>query len=84
MRTLVGLLLVGAAASAFYFGVSGMIVSARMSRGLFPYDPLSIYVHALWFVAAALSGWAGARVLRDGYLDRLVRGRGLTPAPRRS
>ena len=37
--------------------------------------------HARWFAIIALTGWASVRLLGGGILGRLVRGRGLTPAP---
>jgi hypothetical protein len=39
------------------------------------------YVHAALFAGIAVTGWISARLLSDGIVGRLVRGRGLTPEP---
>ncbi|HEX2208445.1 MAG TPA: hypothetical protein VHG93_12235 [Longimicrobium sp.] len=81
MRTLIGLILTGAAGWALAVGVL-LLTTASAARRYPEAHPLPLppwYVLAGWFAAAAIAGWMGVRLLNRGILGRLVRGRGFTP-----
>jgi hypothetical protein len=86
MRTLVGLILLGIA--LMLLAGELMALSNPLDTGLSndagPYGPAAPwYVHAGWFAVIAVMMWTSLRLLDRGYLGRLARGRGLTPAPER-
>ncbi|HEX6041058.1 hypothetical protein [Longimicrobium sp.] len=86
MRTLTGLLLL---MLAMLLGLVEAIaladpVGTRMANDAAPFGPAEPwYVHAAWIAVICLMTGVAARLLDGGIVGRLVRGRGLTPAPRR-
>lgn len=86
MRTLVGLTLLGIALMLLAGEVMALSnpVDTGPSNDINPFGPpVPWYVHAGWFAVIAVMGWISLRLLDRGYLGRLARGRGLTPAPER-
>lgn len=84
MRTLTGLILSVAAYMLIVFELQALAdpFTARLggTPGPLPADP-AWYQHALWLTVLLVMGCAGAWLLNGGILGRLVRGRGLSPAP---
>lgn len=85
MKTVIGvILLVLAGVLAIFQGAAMLEPSVvRIAYDPDPTLPGPPWQHHVKVLAAiALAAWAGIRFLRGGILDRLVRGRGITPAPR--
>jgi hypothetical protein len=87
MRTFVGLIGLG---MALMLLVGELMTLADPQAGFEMANAADIYVatspwyvHAGWFAVIAVMGWISLRLLDRGYLGRLARGRGLTPAPER-
>lgn len=83
MRTLAGLtfsiaacLLLGSMLSL----LSDPAGTAERTR-VYPFAPPPWQFSISAVLVAALMGWLAVRLLRPGIVGRLVRGRGLTPAP---
>jgi hypothetical protein len=85
MKTLVGFCLL---LLAFLLGVMEYVAimdpaQTALANDGDPYaPPAPWYVHAAWFAVMGSMAAAGLWLLNRGILGRLVRGRGLTPAPR--
>jgi hypothetical protein len=86
MRTLVGLTLLAIALML----LAGEVMALDPRAGLQMANVASVYVaRSPWYVfagrlaAIAVMVWISLRLLARGYLGRLARGRGLTPAPER-
>ena len=85
MKTFVGLCLLLLAFFLGWMEVMAIVDPANvaLANDSAPFaPPQPWYVHLLWIVVAVACAWAGTRLLNRGILGRLVRGRGLTPAPR--
>lgn len=84
MRTFFGLILLALAILLLSVEMIALAdpVGTQMADDANPFGPPPPwYVHAAWFGVIAILGWASARLLSPGIVGRLVRGRGLTPAP---
>lgn len=85
MKTFVGFCLL---LFAFFLGWMEFVAivdpaSTALANDADPYaPPQPWYVHAVWIAISIACAWAGTWLLNRGILGRLVRGRGLTPAPR--
>lgn len=86
MRTALGLAVL---ALAILLTLAEMETMAHPAATVLSRDGLPVgpgepgHVHALWAIVIVLLLFASVRLLSDGILGRLVRGRGLTPAPER-
>ena len=80
MRTFLGLIMLSIALLL----VAGEIAVISDPAGMAPHGMLEPwFMYAGRIAVYALIGWVGLRLLDRGYLGRLTRGRGLTPAPER-
>jgi hypothetical protein len=84
MRTFLGLIVLALAILLLSFELIALAdpVGTQMANDADPFGPPPPwYVHAAWFAVIAVLGWASVRLLSPGIVGRLIRGRGLTPAP---
>lgn len=83
MRTVLGLCLAALAGVLLTLQMLVLADAAAASAGnVFHFAPVPWYVRAVPLLGIAVLGCTAARLLRDGIVGRLVRGRGFTPAAR--